>query len=375
MTALSKLERIRVWAEGGWAGPFSLELSITDRCNLTCLYCANRKRSNDRSRELPLETLQELIAEAAALGVGEVRIPGSGEPMIRGADTLAIMEQIVALRLHGAMTTNGTLFTESWLERVVEMQWPNLDVSLDSADAAVHDQLRNRRGSHAKTVAALKHVASLKRVNGVQYPRVALWTVLTKKNGSNLTNLFKLAQNLDITHVYLQPVVAYHWRGRRLSVTSRSDRLKLYSELRTAQDYALSQRIHTNTSAVLTHYGFGSDPSGGSVISLGKPRSLRSSEKSCQSAAGDTRLQDLRCYLPWLQINVTAEGSLRPCSLLTAKGVPYEGGKLREVWLGKDFARYRTLFANATLPPGCQNCCLGLVIDNAALREVLGPST
>ena len=58
-----------------------LRLSVTDRCNLRCLYC----RSNARQRCIPhaqvlrYEEMARMVGIAAALGIGKVRLTGGDQ--------------------------------------------------------------------------------------------------------------------------------------------------------------------------------------------------------------------------------------------------------------------------------------------------------
>ena len=61
-----------------------MRISVTDRCNLKCLYCIPeeeiiKKHHNDILR---YEEIYSIVKEASKLGVSKVRITG-GEPLVR----------------------------------------------------------------------------------------------------------------------------------------------------------------------------------------------------------------------------------------------------------------------------------------------------
>ena len=64
-----------------------LRLSVTDRCNLRCLYC----RSNAKQRCIPheqvlrYEEMARMVGIAASLGIGKVRLTGGSLLPARGA--------------------------------------------------------------------------------------------------------------------------------------------------------------------------------------------------------------------------------------------------------------------------------------------------
>ena len=89
----------------------SLRVSVTDRCNLRCLYCMPEGPIAwfGKERILTFEEIRRIVAVLAAAGVNEVRLTG-GEPLLRQdlpvlARMLADIEGIEDL----AVTTNGLL--------------------------------------------------------------------------------------------------------------------------------------------------------------------------------------------------------------------------------------------------------------------------
>ena len=61
-----------------------LRISVTDRCNLRCIYCMPSEGVPSRSHEdiLSYEEIETLVRAAAELGIGKVRLTG-GEPLVR----------------------------------------------------------------------------------------------------------------------------------------------------------------------------------------------------------------------------------------------------------------------------------------------------
>lgn len=85
-----------------------LRLSITDRCNLRCVYCMTEDQVfRPREELLSGAEIGRVAAVARALGVRSVRITG-GEPLVR-ADVVEIVAGLAALGFEDlALTTNGT---------------------------------------------------------------------------------------------------------------------------------------------------------------------------------------------------------------------------------------------------------------------------
>jgi cyclic pyranopterin phosphate synthase len=86
-----------------------LRLSLTDRCNLNCVYCTPLARSRFLAREeiLTHEEMARAAAAFVAAGVRKVRLTG-GEPLIRKniAELIGLLRRIEGLE-DLALTTNG----------------------------------------------------------------------------------------------------------------------------------------------------------------------------------------------------------------------------------------------------------------------------
>jgi cyclic pyranopterin phosphate synthase len=92
----------------------SLRLSVTDRCNLRCLYCmpAGAIPWFPKGHILTFEEIERVAALLVSLGVREIRLTG-GEPLLRR--DLPVLARLLS-RLEGieslAVTTNGLLLEE-----------------------------------------------------------------------------------------------------------------------------------------------------------------------------------------------------------------------------------------------------------------------
>ncbi|MBI4332052.1 MAG: GTP 3',8-cyclase MoaA [Chloroflexi bacterium] len=110
-----------------------LRLSITDRCNLRCVYCmpAEGIELSDREDVLSFDEIIRLVAAAASMGITKVRITG-GEPLVRTGvvdlvGMLATIEGIDDL----CLTTNGLLLGQ-YARELKAAGLRRVNVSLDS---------------------------------------------------------------------------------------------------------------------------------------------------------------------------------------------------------------------------------------------------
>jgi GTP 3',8-cyclase len=119
-----------------------LRVSVTDRCNLRCAYCAPPvAQSRLRDEELLSSgDIARIVRAAIGLGVDKVRLTG-GEPLVRPdiVDLVAQLARIGGLETL-CMTTNGTLLAPLAAD-LGSAGLGSLNVSLDTLDPGRYGRL------------------------------------------------------------------------------------------------------------------------------------------------------------------------------------------------------------------------------------------
>lgn len=113
-----------------------VRLSITDRCNLRCVYCMPKEGLPffPTDRVLSQDEIVQMIQNFADMGVSKVRITG-GEPLLR-TDVVEIVRRIKAIDGINdvSITTNG-LFLAKKAAALKEAGLDRLNISLDTFKA------------------------------------------------------------------------------------------------------------------------------------------------------------------------------------------------------------------------------------------------
>jgi GTP 3',8-cyclase len=128
-----------------------LRISITDRCNLRCVYCMPTAGIPRLPHEAVLryEEILRIVKVAAARGIKKVRLTG-GEPLVRKGVTSLVREVAATPGIEDlSLTTNGILLGRMALE-LADAGLKRVNVSLDSLDP---DRFRElTRGGELKDV-------------------------------------------------------------------------------------------------------------------------------------------------------------------------------------------------------------------------------
>jgi GTP 3',8-cyclase len=154
-----------------------LRISVTDLCNLRCVYCMPEDGVSalPRSDILSFEEIVTLVEAAAACGVNKIRLTG-GEPLVRKG-LFRLIRMLASIRGIDdiALTTNGVLLAEQ-AGALASAGLRRVNVSLDTLDPSrfrriarrgeLNDVLRGIEAIEALGLAPLKiNMVVLRGVN------------------------------------------------------------------------------------------------------------------------------------------------------------------------------------------------------------------
>src|SRR3569623_181149 len=122
----------------GLEAPICLTWEWTYACNLACVHCLSSSGRRD-PRELSTEQMQTVIDELARMQVFYI-IVGGGEPRVR-PDFFPVLQYAVDHGVGVKFSTNGTKLTPEKARRLAAMDYVDVQVSIDGAEAAVNDDV------------------------------------------------------------------------------------------------------------------------------------------------------------------------------------------------------------------------------------------
>ena len=122
-----------------------MRISITDRCNLRCVYCMPEEGIPCMKHEeiLSFEEIRRVAKAAWNLGVRKIKLTG-GEPLVRKdiAHLIAILRKEVHME-QVTLTTNGVLLSEMAKE-LKEAGLTGVNISLDTLDKKRYEEITRR---------------------------------------------------------------------------------------------------------------------------------------------------------------------------------------------------------------------------------------
>lgn len=188
-----------------------LRLSLTEKCNLRCVYCMPDTTPDPQPppTHLTAAELERLTRVFATHGVTKVRLTG-GEPLLR-PDLIPIaqsLSNISGIRTL-ALTTNAVTLHRH-LVPLVDAGLSAINISLDTLVPARFELLTKRRG-HARVLAAIDDSVAAglaTRVNAV---------VMRNVNDDELADFARLTENrpIDVRFIEYMPFDGNRWASTK----------------------------------------------------------------------------------------------------------------------------------------------------------------
>jgi cyclic pyranopterin phosphate synthase len=188
-----------------------LRISVTDRCDLRCVYCMSENmKFLPRASLLSLEEIVQVGRVFVELGVNKIRITG-GEPLHR-RDILKVFRELGGLDGLDdlTLTTNGTQLPR-FASDLRAAGVSRINISLDTLNADRYRAL-TRNGRLEKVLAGLD------AAQAAGFSRIKLNAVILKnRNHDEVNDLvdFAIARGVDISFIEEMPLghVGDHDRG------------------------------------------------------------------------------------------------------------------------------------------------------------------
>ena len=179
-----------------------LRVSVTDKCNLRCIYCMPKDHKDflDNKDQLTSNEVFRIIKEAVSLGISKIRFTG-GEPLVRKdiVDLIGMVNELEGIE-EICMTTNGVLLHDN-LDKLAINGLNRVNISLDTLNKAKFKEI-TRGGDLTKVILAIDKCIE-KNI------KVKINVVIMDGINSNeiidFVNLTKL-KPIDIRFIELMPI-------------------------------------------------------------------------------------------------------------------------------------------------------------------------
>lgn len=167
----------------------SLRITLTNRCNVNCLYCHHDGMVKSKD-EMTADEVYKICKIAKKIGVKKIRLSG-GEPLLK-KDIVEIVEKIASLGFKDiSMTTNGILLGK-YAQDLKDAGLDRVNVSLDTLDRETFEFITKKDYlEDAKN-------GILKAVEVGLYPVKINMVIMKDINQNEIKDMFRFCKDHDI---------------------------------------------------------------------------------------------------------------------------------------------------------------------------------
>jgi len=303
-------------------------------------------------KEITINEISEVVSSVPRFSL--VSLTG-GEPLVR-EDFLQIVDTITK-RNKLTLVTNGTLLSESIAQNIVKSGSKSflsnglflLVFSIHGTEDT-HDDICQVKGSFKQALRGLRYVQAAKKTQGKRYPLICLNCVVTQWNYHILSEIFELAENLQVDFCN------FSLRGFSV-LTNRLDNGlfdfdKAVSEgpcLSTFDDRPLDESILSEQLLYLEKMAQNSN------VKLNfLPHGVSTKEIIKYYNCKDNKPARFSCFAPWRSLLITAYAGVSSCPFFFVGNI--RENKISEIWNNKAQHRFRHEL-NKGAPLFCEKCC------------------
>ncbi|MFQ5974911.1 MAG: radical SAM protein [Candidatus Hydrothermarchaeales archaeon] len=180
--------------------------NITKRCNLKCKHCYIGAENKSFKGELTTEEALALIED-----LGEMKTPvllfSGGEPTIR-KDFFELGSKATDLKIRAVVSTNGTLITPEFAEKMLSSGFKYVGVSIDGLPD-VHNAFRGVPNAFERSINGIKNAMDAGLKTGVRF-------TVSKFNYQDLAGVIDQVVDLGVPRFCMYHLV-YAGRGKDLA--------------------------------------------------------------------------------------------------------------------------------------------------------------
>ena len=189
--------------------PEKINVEASAICPLQCEYCVLSDLKKFRRKSLM--SYEDFLKIWKYMEVFTTLVEFTGGEPLLNKDLPAMITKARETGVYSRLATNGNLFKDETIEKILEAQPSEILIAYDSGDEEKYEGTR-RRGKLSKLRQNTEHLISRKRDMKLPNTKIALLMVIHKKNQYDIQTFYEDAKNLGADYANVKPVLA--WPGQ-----------------------------------------------------------------------------------------------------------------------------------------------------------------
>ncbi len=316
----TKLAYLMRWKKVSFL-PIGIDIEPNNTCNFKCSHCQVTywdKKPAYFDREIFVKLLVQIPS------LMRVKLQGMGEPLLN-KELIPMLQAGEERGIRMYFNTNGSINDPIKSQQLAQLQRTHVNYSLDGATAETFTNMR--QGSRFDRIINNIRMLIGERNLGSKLV-VSAWTVVTQKNIHELSQIVRLAKQLGLDYITIQPQLSNWGKAEMLS---RTDDIQVTNEPEIFATELAAARV------VATEVG----------IEL----AVNESNRFCR---------DKPCPWVWKSAYITATGDVVPCNVIADSDIIKMGNvferDFKDIWNDRAYQELRDRIRRHDLPDHCKHC-------------------
>jgi radical SAM protein with 4Fe4S-binding SPASM domain len=212
--------------------PYRMDLAITYRCNNDCAHCYNARERG--FPELSTEQWFKGLDQLWALGVPHVVFTG-GEATLRNDLPELIQHAESNGQITGLNTNARRLSDENYVRKLVEAGLDHVQITVESCNERIHDEMMRARGAFKQTIAGLKNALQSKLY-------VMTNTTMLRTNAHTIPDTLDFLADIGVPTIGLNALI-YSGNGLTVGTGLKESELQPILDIATRKTNERGQRL------------------------------------------------------------------------------------------------------------------------------------
>lgn len=214
------------------SAPYRMDLAVTYRCNNDCAHCYNARERN--FPELTTEQWFKIMDQLWALGVPHIIFTG-GEATLRNDLPELIRHAESNGQITGLNTNARRLSDEKYVQTLVDAGLDHVQVTVESCDEFIHDEMMRSKGAFKQTIQGLKNA-----LNSKLY--VMTNTTMLRNNVHKIPETLDFLAEIGVPTVGLNALI-YSGNGATVGTGLRENELQPILDVATRKTAERGQKL------------------------------------------------------------------------------------------------------------------------------------
>jgi radical SAM protein with 4Fe4S-binding SPASM domain len=214
------------------SAPYRMDLAITYRCNNDCAHCYNARERN--FPELDTKAWFKVLDQLWALGVPHIVFTG-GEATLRNDLPELIHHAESNGQITGLNTNARRLSDERYVGQLVEAGLDHVQITVESCDEQIHDQMMRAKGAFKQTIQGLKNALQAELY-------VMTNTTMLRTNLHTIPDTLEFLADLGVPTIGLNALI-YSGQGLTVGTGLKESELQPILDIATRKTNERGQRL------------------------------------------------------------------------------------------------------------------------------------